>query len=853
MRGAAPRTQLQSASSPDTTAAHRLDAVQLTWRILTAPRTVAVLAALVGAVLFAGAIVPQGLDRLELLGRYPVHVVVGLRAFGLDEVFTSWLFLLTVLLLALSAAGLALRVGLARRGARSEDASHGPLTERVEATLRDPLPTLSQRLPTALGGARTSLRHAQGRVSARRGLHPEGLALVALGVLALLAALAINRTAALDARVVLDTGHAAVEDANLRVSIRDGDLRIDRAPPFLLFCAAPDPLDPARRQRCSYARPGAEPVDAQLTPGRSTEVDGITFTPVAQRRLGADGRAPFSFLVRGGEGGPARLAAEAGATVRLPAASTSPDAAAPGDASHALTAFPGPDGPLVVFAGVGERPVLLGPRVGASPSTASATPLDLAWLPNARVTIAAATHPERYLVWAGVALVLLGLLAMALLPDLRVELRARDDDATQVTITSANRAGSAHALLARLHGVAAEAAGSHEASGSSAPSAPPTGASLPRFTLVAGATLALAALALAVGALSGDPTGGHAVLAGGAVLGFGGVGALWLAAFAVLVALGTPPDVAAPLPWWLAAPGALALGALTRAAEPAARYLIAPSRRVAAATLLASLLAITLLLSDGYALLADPSGGTLAFDAILRDGLTAGRSAVSLPALVPHTQPGHVLGGVIALFAGVAAFGLLAWRASDRAELARPAWLLAALAGGLAALFALTGLLELLVGAVALPDAEALRAQLTFEAGLEASLERVSAPPTAALALWSRPVIDGVRLLLGAALVLLALRGLRGPADSSAASAVALRAVAPRWAPLAAALCAAMAPFSPLPIALALAATATLVVGALVAGRLGAPRDALPAGLLVAGAVSCVAAWVGPLAGWFAA
>jgi len=407
---------------------------QLAWRILTSPRTFAVVVGLAAALLVVATLVPQQVARRELVEVFPFHLADPLGGLGLHDVLASWPFLLLALLAALNVLGMGLRFYL-RRGAGEPRGPAGPLSERVEARLDLTPAVVSEHLAGALGRGRISLRHDRGHLIARTGLWAEGLGLVALGALALLGALVVHHAAALDARVELTAGGGP--DGAFRAQIRAGDLWLDRQLPFHLACDAPDPLDPARAHACVFTGQ-AQAYGLTLAPGYPASVEGASIRLTSERRESPSARRPVTVLVRTSpEAGPARLNLAPDSTTRLPTT------------GHALTAFTGPDGPVIVATRPGARPEVLLPRLDAGAAEPVHGALWLDWVPQRRLTARITTRPERPVLLAGLGLTVVGALLLILFGHVVIVV-APAVGGSLVSVTCPNRPGRARAVLAAL-------------------------------------------------------------------------------------------------------------------------------------------------------------------------------------------------------------------------------------------------------------------------------------------------------------------------------------------------------------------------------------------------------------------
>lgn len=353
--------------------------------------------------------------------------------------------------------------------------------------------------------------------------------------------------------------------------------------------------------------------------------------------------------------------------------------------------------------------------------------------------------------------------------------------------------------------------------------------------------LALAALVLtATGAVLGLPyaPGGATLVFVVAALGaFGTRAGVLLGALALVAGLGTVPVYQPTL--MLPAIGmglaGLGLGLLGRELDRLARVL--PSTLVAGA-LIAVVAAATMALPEGRVLLADGAGAPLALPALWVDGSSFLRVATEIPAYVTRPNPGGSLSAIALLATLLAALLIVivhlrggdpsspsAGEARVPARERRAAWELAALAGALALIVALLGLGQLAfdMGPSAL-EPEAWRNALDLAGSRDGAVIDLAVPPSMGLRLWSRPWIDGLRLLPALGLLWLAVRELR------AKTPVRVASFAPHG-------------LSPLtPCALAVTAAGTALIAA-AHGLQGAPL-ALIAGLVLGlGAVVAGRTW----------
>ncbi|MFO0745702.1 MAG: hypothetical protein U1F43_08515 [Myxococcota bacterium] len=396
------------------------------WRLLTSPGVFLGLTAVLAVVLAWAQTVPQRPASGELAAFAPFAEAEALAGLGLDDIWTSWVVLLLVLLLALVGAGMLL--------ARRDHAGpvRGPFTLTIEGQTATSLDGLRGRVADALGGGRVSVRLGPGLLTARRGFEPEAVGVLVLGVVALLASVFIGRSNGFEARFTLVPGQV---DDPAAVSVRDGDIFLPRALPLDLRCQRPDPMDPLRREPCILeSGDGKQREELVVQPGESTSTSYGTLTPLRERPHDFEGGRPVELVVHR-PSGPERVTLAPGQPTDLQAT---------GDR---LTAFMSPDGPAVVWARAGQAPVLLAPPSSAA---ASGVPFLEAVLPTEQI-MTLTRAPESILTILGLAFIALALLVLALVPNVSLTLETVGA-ATRVRIRTSNRPTLAERARQRLLG-----------------------------------------------------------------------------------------------------------------------------------------------------------------------------------------------------------------------------------------------------------------------------------------------------------------------------------------------------------------------------------------------------------------
>jgi hypothetical protein len=679
----------------------------LAWRMLTSARTFLVLTALLGAFLALAAFLPQRPLPEELARALPFASAEVARDLGLTDALTAWPTLLLLMLLALNAVGLVL-------GAR-ERREHPPTTSlssspnRGECLLPDELGALRERLKPI---SRRFELLPNGTVIIRRGLFREGLGLALLGLLTLLAALVVNRTQSTEARLSLGPGTPTPSEAKLR----EGDLMLLASLPYGLICDKPDPQDPLRRFPCRMADRDTPPTDLVLQPGERTHLGDFSLTPVRERLRSPTPESPVD-LVLSRSGGLERLRVEPGKRLAL-------------SSGEHLTAFHGPDGPILIAEPTEGPPTLLVPRTTLAPSK---TPLAFAIEAEhpTLLEVDVTTSPERSLFFTGLGLLLLGLLLIAFVPHLRLELHPTSGG-TLIIASSLNRPNLPSDTLAALT------------------SSRNLSISLfkqftPNLLSIIGLALALTGLILGLDHLAGPAL----PLALATVLALPTRATPILGALTLIAGLGsTPQHLASPTDLILPLGSGLALGLLARHIASDTHF---RGRHDLAGGLAALFLTFVLALPLPHLALASPEGGHLSLPAILGDGGTMIRTPWPVSPFIE--APGSTLTAIAATASLLIAIVLFATHIAPSKRLSPSlAARLGVIAGALGVAAGVTGLISLLSPPAL--SAEALRETFNLAASRDGAVLALELPAYT-LELSSRPFIDGLRILAG--LVLLAI------------------------------------------------------------------------------------------------
>ncbi len=672
----------------------------LAWRMLTSGRTFLVLTALLGAFFAFAAFVPQRPLPDELARVLPFASAEVARDLGLTDALTAWPTLLLSLLLTLNAVGLVL--GARDRAPDSQDRASRLFPESLE-TLRDRLaPVVRGRQEIATDGA----------IIVRRGLFREGLGLALLGLLSLLGALGMSRSLSTEARLALAPGTPTPSEARLR----DGDLMLLASLPYGLICDKPDPQDPLRRFACRMADRDTPPTELTLQPGERTHLGDFSLTPVRERLRAPAPDSPID-LVLSRNGQLERLRIEAGKRLALPT-------------GEHLTAFHGPDGPIIIAESKAGTPALLVPRTTLA-SSPTALPFTLEAEHATLLEVDVTTSPERPLFFTGLGLLLVGILLLAFVPHLRLELRPVADG-TLVIGSSLNRPELPGQVLASL-------------TSSRIPSISLFEQIRPNLLSLVGLALAATGLALGLDHLSGPAL----PLAIATALAVPTRATPILGALTLIAGLGSSPQLlASPTDLILPVGTGLALGLLARHVASDSHF---RGRHDLAGGLAALVLGLVLALPLPHLSLAAADGSPLTLPAILGDGGTMVRTSWPIDAFIE--APGSLLTSLAAVSSLLVAVVLFATHIAPSKRLS-PALSarLGVIAGALGVAAGLAGLLSLLSPPAL--SADTLRQTFDLAASRDGAVLALDLPPYT-LALSSRPFIDGLRILAGLTLLVI--------------------------------------------------------------------------------------------------
>jgi hypothetical protein len=419
----------------------------LVWDVMTSPLTFMLNVSALGLLIALGTYVGQGLTESEMLSERTFAGTRALLGLGLNDLPTSWLVWLMALLTGLNVLGLVLRhIGLTPPGQRPWEGpgvghtrwSDPRTMDEVRGALQTTLGRATQRGPTLV---------------ARRGYWLEGLTILGVGTLCLLSALVVDASSGMQARLgVSGGGPAQASDAapTLAVTVLEDGTWIERQLPFTARCVETALADPRRGWRCTLSRtvpgpPGAAPVldevSLDLGPQWPADAFGLTFHVATERPTpGQPGR--LRIVDRSSDADRLVYSGPSAGTTTLPD-------------GHTLTAFTGPDGPLVVIHPPDAPSYLLTPAMDAGAAPAQVGGAALAAVSPWWLTLRASRRPGAPLLWTGLGLLLLGLLVL-LAPAQVTVVAEPGDHGVSLRAWSFNRLDAPEklraALVAHTHG-----------------------------------------------------------------------------------------------------------------------------------------------------------------------------------------------------------------------------------------------------------------------------------------------------------------------------------------------------------------------------------------------------------------
>ena len=408
---------------------------------MTSPKTLMLNSAILGVLISLGTYIKQGSTEADLLNERSFAATQAIIGLGLHHLSVSWLVWLFALLVTLSVIGLALRhVVLSPLESRRWS---GPSVDTFAFSDTRDMDTMRALLQGVFG--RVDERNEM--LIVRQGYWFEGLCVLSVSVVCLIVGLFLGTTGGMEARMgVAGTGAAQTDNEalTLAVQVLEEGTWIERQLPFSASCAPTALVDPRRGWRCSLTRtlsegPGAAPkVDtAELALGPSWPDDafGMTFHVAKEHPLPTLGER-------------IQLVDLASDTERLLFSGPSGRTAKLSD-GQSLTAFKGPDGPMVVVTPPEGRPLLLVPAQDKSQAPYLAGEAKIAAVTPWWLTLRASKRPGQPLLWTGLALFLLGVFVLVV-PAHRVVLVRTQQGETLVSAWSFNRVNGVSELRQRL-------------------------------------------------------------------------------------------------------------------------------------------------------------------------------------------------------------------------------------------------------------------------------------------------------------------------------------------------------------------------------------------------------------------
>ena len=402
-----------------------------------------------GVLLTLGTYVGQGMTEVELLRERTFATTHALMDLGLNDLSTSWLVWFVTLILSLNALGLVLRA--TRLSPPKVRRFTGPAIDHAEWTSAQGLEDIAQIVAREVG----SVRRLDGGLRARIGDWSEGLIVIIVALLCLFGALFTNHSLGMEARMgVMGGGAAPAADApkTLVVQVYEEGHWIERQLPFGARCVETSLGAPKRGWRCGLTRTlptgpnqplQVEEATIELGPRWPDEAFGFVFH-VAREQPRPSAPGPLRILDQGVQ--PARLVYQgpSGRSSTLPT-------------EEALSAFAGPDGPLVVVTPKEGSPYLLAPSMDAKKAPEQVGEASLSAVVPWALRLRLSHRPGDPLLWTGLALLVLGLLALCLRPHLVVFAHEHEGE-VRVRAWSFNRIGRVAPLQASLSARAEEEA-----------------------------------------------------------------------------------------------------------------------------------------------------------------------------------------------------------------------------------------------------------------------------------------------------------------------------------------------------------------------------------------------------------
>ncbi len=361
--------------------------------VSASPRTTFVLLGMLLGVLALGMVVPQHVAYDTIGHSYSASLAQVIRAFGVHHVAGAWPTQLLVVLLILNVSARLVKSQLQPSEEAAGDAWRATVVDADDVDGPDAGTPIAQALQAALPKWR--VREAGATTLASRGLVTEGVVIVLVGVLTLCAAWAVAELSGERGRVFVMTGGDDAAKSRFRAEHLTGDTSLPWNPDFDMTCSQTSDGSLLGDRQCLINIDGS-PHQATLKPGRDLEFLGYRLTLVGVRR-------------RSGVGGFAMEISNAGASTRTTAAVGSPVDLPQGDRTLAT---------LLVSGNAPADPIGVLLNTGTPPESVA----DLAVRTHPRVVLELAVGRTNHdpWVWAGLTMVLIGLLVAGVLPSYRV-------------------------------------------------------------------------------------------------------------------------------------------------------------------------------------------------------------------------------------------------------------------------------------------------------------------------------------------------------------------------------------------------------------------------------------------------
>lgn len=251
-------------------------------------------------------------------------------------------------------------------------------------------------------------------------------------------------------------------------------------------------------------------------------------------------------------------------------------------------------------------------------------------------------------------------------------------------------------------------------------------------------------------------------------------------------------------------------------------------------------------LPDSTLLLQNTEGTPLLLGALVQEAATGTRLEISVPALIHHPGPLHWVTSGLPVLSGIAIAALVFKHLTRHEQSSQALFMPLGLIGGLLMLVGIAGYIQLVTGAVELPDAQSWRAQLNAATGGTLIVDRLDLPKEGILGTGSRVAIDIFRLIMGAIIVVFTVGVFRSSASEE-------RPKEGSMTPVLIAIGAIAVPvfcFADGPQMLGMSSALACAAAAAIVGCLSTTPRRLPYDLAMASMLIISFTLVAPLAGW---